>query len=307
MPAVPPKRSACWSGASAHRADHDDPGRTRTGQRRRFPNWRKASVRPPPQGPHRNPSSDIGFSATQLPFPVEQLIRTVLWMCQDRRVVDLVAEAATCNAGWCDAVCRSLSLPTRWSDEAWTVAERSPDGYPDAVTLSPKAEAHNVLQRVDGGVGCSVKDSFAVLDLEPWGFRVLFKATWIRRTAARAIGPVTLDWREVRSAAELDQWSSGHDLDIFGPALLDIGDLRFFHSGPGSGAGFALNRVGRVVGVSNIFVGQEDPIVVWSDLVAVAARTNPGMDLAGYELGEDLRSAAAVGFIQTGPLQVWML
>jgi hypothetical protein len=88
---------------------------------------------------------------------------------------------------------------------------------------------------------------------------------------------------------------------------LDIGDLRFFHSGPGSGAGFALNRVGRVVGVSNIFVGQEDPIVVWSDLVAVAARTNPGMDLAGYELGEDLRSAAAVGFIQTGPLQVWML
>ena len=76
--------------------------------------------------------------------------------------------------------------------------QRSPDGYPDAVTLSPRAKAHAVLGRVEGGAGCSVKDSFAVLDLEPWGFHVLFDATWIRRSAAEAVPPATLDWRRHR-------------------------------------------------------------------------------------------------------------
>jgi hypothetical protein len=99
-------------------------------------------------------------------------------------VADRVVEAATTNAGWCDAVCRALGLPTLWTVDAWTVAERSPGGYPDAVTLSPEAEAAAVLKRVEDGPGCSVKDSFAVLDLKSSGFHVLFEATWIRRPAA---------------------------------------------------------------------------------------------------------------------------
>src|SRR4051794_38055707 len=51
---------------------------------------------------------------------------------------------------------------------------------PDAVTLSPGTEPAAVLARVEGGTGCSVKDSFADLDLAPSGFQVLFDATWIR-------------------------------------------------------------------------------------------------------------------------------
>jgi hypothetical protein len=221
-------------------------------------------------------------------------------------VVDSGVEAAACNASWCDIVCRTRALPTQWGDDAWSVARRSPNGYPDAVTLSPMVDAGAVLARVEGGAGCSVKDSFAVLDLEPWGFHVLFEATWIRRSI-EAIGPVTLDWLEVRSPAELEQWSRGHDLDVFVPALLDFDDLRFFYTKSGAGAGFALNRAGGVVGVSNIFAGQAEPKVIWSDLVAVAAEAYPRVDLAGYELGEDLEIAMAVGFVQTGPLRVWML
>jgi hypothetical protein len=76
-----------------------------------------------------------------------------------------------------------------------------------------------------------------VLDLEPWGLRVLFEATWIRRSAAKAVGSATLDWREARTPAELEEWSHGHDLNVFGPQLLDVDDLRFFYTGPGTGAG----------------------------------------------------------------------
>ena len=55
--------------------------------------------------------------------------------------------------------------------------------HPDAVRLSPEAEAAAVLKCVEDGPGCSVKDSFAVLDLVPSGFHVVFEATWIRGPA----------------------------------------------------------------------------------------------------------------------------
>ena len=174
-----------------------------------------------------------------------------------------MVEAATANAGWCDAVCRALGLPTRWAVDAWTVAERSPGGYPDAVTLSREAEAAAVLKHVEDGPGCSVKDSFAVLDLVPSGFHVLFEATWIRRpAAARAGSAATLDWRGVQTPTELEQWSEGLGLDVFVPALLHSDDVRFYGAGSADGAGFALNRSGGVVGVSNVFAGSADLITV---------------------------------------------
>ena len=43
-----------------------------------------------------------------------------------------------------------------------------------------------------------------------------------------------------------------------------------------------------------------------SDLIALAVESYPGLDLAGYELGEDLEIAMAVGFVETGRLRVWM-
>jgi hypothetical protein len=222
-------------------------------------------------------------------------------------VADPVVEAATTNASWCDAVCRALGLPTRWTGEAWTVAERSRGGYPDTVTLSREAEAEAVLKRVEDGPGCSVKDSFAVLDLGPSGFHVLFEATWIRRPAAAGAGSAaTLDWRGVQTLTDLESWSERRRLDVFFPDLLDSDDVRSNGAGSVDGAGFALNRSGGVVGVSNVFAGSADLITLWSDLVVVAARTYPGFDLVGYELGADLQAALAVGFVGIGQLRVWM-
>jgi hypothetical protein len=77
--------------------------------------------------------------------------------------------------------------------------------------------------------------------------------------------------------------------------LLDSDDVRFYGTGSADGAGFALYRSGGVVGVSNVFAGSAELITVWSDLVVVAARTNLGFDLVGYELGADRQAALAVG------------
>lgn len=224
---------------------------------------------------------------------------------QDRRMPDPRSEAAANNAGWCDVVVRALGGETSWQPDHWASGRRSPDGYPDAVTLSPGVDQAAVLVRVEHGTGCSVKDSFADLDLASSGFDVLFEATWIRHSAPAPGAVPALDWHKVRSPADLSAWSRGHDLDVFVPALLDEPDVRFFHA-PRSGAGFALFRTASVLGICHAIPGDADPHVVWSDLVMIAGRTFPGLDLVGYERGTDLAAAASTGFTVTGPLRVWM-
>ena len=66
--------------------------------------------------------------------------------------------------------------------DAWVHPQRTPRYYPDAVTLDPAAVAGSILGAVDAASpGCSIKDSFATLDLGPFGFRVIREAKWIYR------------------------------------------------------------------------------------------------------------------------------
>ena len=58
---------------------------------------------------------------------------------------------------------------------------------------------------MDASPGCSIKDSFAALDLSAHGFRVLFDAEWIVRTGAPpAADPSEPHWQQVRDATALD-------------------------------------------------------------------------------------------------------
>lgn len=81
--------------------------------------------------------------------------------------------AAENNADWCDAVCRGPGLDVHRDPRMWWTATRSPDLYPDAVTLDAGLTPDEVLSRLDGSPGCSVKDSFATLDLASDGAGVL--------------------------------------------------------------------------------------------------------------------------------------
>ena len=85
------------------------------------------------------------------------------------------------NAAWCDLVCRLHRFTPEGDGRLWWSARRTPDLFPDAVTLVPDLSVLDVLGRINDSLGASVKDSFATLDLTDQGWTVLFDATWVAR------------------------------------------------------------------------------------------------------------------------------
>ncbi|MEV1132174.1 hypothetical protein [Agromyces sp. NPDC049794] len=213
---------------------------------------------------------------------------------------DVVASAVRDNAGWCDVVCRTHDLPGVTDDDAWSVPHRSPTWYPDAVTLRPGVDARALLGRIDAGPGASVKDSFADLDLTPYGFHVLFTAVWIHRPATGApAGPALTP---VATPEALAAWAGAHGGGpLFRPALLDDPRVTILarHDAEGVAGGAVLHRGADVVGVSNVFARTGTPDDVWTALPT-------GDPLVGYESGDDLEAARRAGFRPTAPLRVWL-
>jgi hypothetical protein len=215
------------------------------------------------------------------------------------------------NAEWCDVVARSHGCETHVDATAWTSATRTPPGYPDAVTLVPALDAPTLLVRIDSSAGCSVKDSFALLDLHAHGFRVLFDATWLVHTdPSPTVTAPDQPWDRVQDAAGLVAWERAWRGDagstgLFPAELLD--DETVVVAGArrkqGFVAGAILHRADGVVGVSNVF-GEAAP--AWSGCVAFAASCFPRMPLVGYEHGADLAQARRHDFEPVGPLRVWV-
>lgn len=205
--------------------------------------------------------------------------------------------AAANNADWCDAVCRSHGIATVRGDTWWFSLTPSPTYYPDGVTLSP--DAVDLPDVVAGRSPCSVKDSFAALDLAPYGFEVLFDARWIRHGPIEgALG----GWRSIGTPEELTGWTSAHgDVPALGTALLGEADVRLL-AAPGLRSGLVANRSHSVVGVSNVF-GDATP---WSDGAAAVGGCFPGLPLVGWEHGQGLEAALAAGWEDVGPLRVWL-
>jgi hypothetical protein len=158
----------------------------------------------------------------------------------------VLLEAARNNAEWCDLVCRTHGGATAFHTDAWVTATRSPPAYPDAVTLHGSAVADDILALIDRSSGCSVKDSFASLDLSGSGFDVLFEAEWIHRPAAAPVPTDRLRWRVVKTVDELQAWASAHGGGaVFRPALLDDPTVAILSAtdvdgGPGTDVGGAL-------------------------------------------------------------------
>jgi hypothetical protein len=229
---------------------------------------------------------------------------------------DIATLAARNNAAWCAIVCGTHDVHGTFEPDAWTCASRTPDNYPDAVTLWRSVDVEGLLARVDATSGCSIKDSFADLDLRPWGFAPLFDATWIHRPAgrSRSRAPAGDDhWRVVRDAPSLVEWENAWGDNepgarTFLPALLDRSDVAILAIPSQSGAmGTAvLSLGGGVVGVSNVVAGDGDAVAILSVAVDAAARLFPGLDIVGYEQGSMLDAARDAGFDAVGGLRVWM-
>lgn len=216
---------------------------------------------------------------------------------------DLVRAAARNNAEWCDLFCRTHGVEGRFAEGRWHSPVRTPPYYPDAVTLVPETTAGQALAGIDAGAGCSVKDSFAVLDLEPHGFRPLFRGEWL------VAEPPRPEARWVVVAGALNEWSAAWgDEDFFRPALLDLDDVAVLaaYEDDRIVAGAVANRSASVIGLSNVFHTGGDLASAWREAAATAAAIWPGLPAVAYDAGTSLEAAREAGFSSIGRLAVWI-
>jgi hypothetical protein len=225
-------------------------------------------------------------------------------------VDDRALAAAESNAGWCDLVCRSHGIPTSMARQQWVALRRAPVRYPDAVTLLPGAAPDELLRLVQNDAGCSVKDSFADLDLAPLGFDELFEGRWIFRGPALPTVDAAAIWSVVETDEELGEWALAAGApDTFRGELLRNPSLRILSARAHGAvqAGAIANRSASAVGVSNVFTTKAMAAdEVWASLPTAIAGHFYGMPLAGYECGDDLAPALAAGFVAIGALRVWV-
>jgi len=214
------------------------------------------------------------------------------------------------NANWCDLVCRSHGIRTRFRPDLWVTAERAPNLYPDAITLRDRLPEADVLAAIAPGPGASVKDSYATLDLDEHGFEELFEARWITRDPiTRDPSPGPNDWAVVRTATELAEWTAAAGLtNILSPDLVTHAKVRFLAARDqhGISAGAVANLTGPVVGVSNVFATTLGEDEAWAAIPAAVNAVFPSAVPVGYEHGTGLRAAIAAGFSDLGPLRVWL-
>jgi hypothetical protein len=222
--------------------------------------------------------------------------------------------AALNNAEWCDLMAQSHGAKTRFDSRLWASSDRAPPGYPDAVTVARGVAVLELLSRVDATMGCSVKDSFAELDLTSYGFRTLFEANWIVRFGPPppppSVGPV---WERVVERRELVRWEEAWRAEdgrteLFRAELLanrSVAVLVAYERGAVA-AGAIVNRSATVVGISNVFVrpgASPDP---WPGCLALTDELFPDKPVVGYESGDQFLQARGHGFHDAGALRVWV-
>lgn len=232
---------------------------------------------------------------------------------EDRRRARLRDLAVRDNARWCQLVSATWGAPGTVDANAWMSATRTPPGYPDAVTLRRGVAAPELLSRIDTtSPGCSVKDSYADLDLAPYGFHELFSATWLGGSVTPPRPPDgTAPWKPI-DADDLDAWEAAwagqpHPERLFRPELLESAGVTFLGARRGRGftAGCVLTVGDSAVGVSNVFDTDGALETTWHAILRWTALEHPTKPVVGYETGADLAAAVRAGLRPLGELRVW--
>jgi len=218
--------------------------------------------------------------------------------------------AAQANAEWCDTFCRTHGVPGQFADDCWWSPERTPPLYPDAVTLAPDVDAADLLARIEAGAGCSVKDSFATLDLAAHGFRPLIQAEWL--VSEHEHGRAAQRWSVIETADQLAEWEAAWgeaaEPGFFRPGLLLDPAVAFLGRYDDDGvlrAGAIANRCRGAAGVSNLFAADGDLESAWQAAAATAHARWPSVLVVGYDSGPSLQAARRAGFESVGDLTIW--
>ncbi len=235
---------------------------------------------------------------------------------------DARRECVSNNVDWYGSVSRAHGLEGAIEHGVWTCRASMPPYYSNAVTVSPSgsdAQLAHLRDLVDAvGHAFTVKDSHALLDLAPLGFRILFEAQWVRlahdATTRGGEDPAS-GWRRLATPEELerfeDAWrahGSPATTRVFVPQLLADESVAFLAAEREGAivAGVVANRSAQVVGLSNFFAAGPDVDAQFTGAVAAVRRSTPGVPVVGYDRGEALARARREGFRGCGTLRVWL-
>ena len=114
------------------------------------------------------------------------------------------------NVEWYCAIFRAHGTEFERNSNWWMSRERAPAFHSNFINLTDESsgtfipsiiELHATLDRP-----WAIKDAYASLDLQPFGFEILFEANWVWREAAMAHPPSTAAWTKIQSVEELQKW-----------------------------------------------------------------------------------------------------
>jgi len=211
------------------------------------------------------------------------------------------------NIVWCGIVCETHGIAGISKKHVWATTSKSPTFYPDVITSSRHVAVGDVADIMGEREVFSIKDSFANLDMSPFGFGMLFEAEWIHHAPLTNSDSVPPAWRLATTESEFAEWTfSRGSENVIRPDVLKRRDVKVFtYEHMGKRGGFIANLGADAVGISNVF-SEGNSEHLWPDIHKVVSAEFPGLPMVGYERGADLAAALRSGWTAAGPLRVWV-
>lgn len=212
------------------------------------------------------------------------------------------------NIVWCGMVCEMHGAAAVSRGNLWGLLSAAPKFYPDIITSSRNATAQEVNDFIGNREIFSIKDSYANLALQPFGFKILFEAEWIYHAPVSKIEGMRQEWRVIKTDEELMKWISANGLEnVIKSDILRRKDAEIFmREEKDKLSGFIANLGAGAVGVSNVFSKDDSYERLWPDIVQIVSNRFPGLPMVGYEHGEGLKAALTSGWESAGPLRIWI-
>jgi hypothetical protein len=226
------------------------------------------------------------------------------------------------NHGLYQAILVNHGVPFTIDKEIAYTLNNPPPLYSNLVTRSRMWRPDTIFNEINGTAeeehwsGWSIKDSFDVLDLVPYGFEKLFNAQWIHLPAEKftQVGSGRTSYRVLRTSDELSDWISawgGAEVtqgdEIFHPRLLENPSIHFV-GGYESGkliCGCLVNATDDVLGISNFFAPLASASLL-SNVLEFIFDAVGKRDVVGYKRHEFAEELGVLGFEAVGDLAVWL-
>ena len=216
--------------------------------------------------------------------------------------------AVDASRRWYDDVFALHGIPVRVERGLWSTLGRPPPFHSAAKTLIPGVETVRAVRAVDAFEHCSVADSFGDLELDRFGFDLLFEATWVHRVpSTHTSGTLPAGWSLVDTEESLAEWSVAHDYeDVLPPrcsTTLASGSWPAIATASWSAAASHIRATAMSASPTpGARAPRPSPTSCWQRPSAL----HPGQAFTDYEQGAELDALLAAGFTALGPQRVWV-